>query len=282
MNKLSLLIIICLAFIGSPKAQVLNVTKVTQEQNQWCWAGVSKCILNYYGNTIDQCTIVDYTRNTATWHSFGSQPCCQYPYGECNYWNYNWGYPGSIQDVLVHFGNIQNYGKSNNLTTAEISTELGKKHPFVIRWAWTNGGGHFIVGHGLQNESLYYMDPWPGEGSKIALYSWVVANSDHSWKGTNIMTTDPTATAISSTEEEKQVKIYPNPSTGMVTVEINSTIDKYSIEVVSTSNQRVLMQEYQSPTAKATLDLTSQPNGIYVVKVKSDSVNETTKILISK
>ncbi len=171
------------------QAQVLNVTEMEQEQTQWCWAGTSACILDYYCTTTPQCNIAEYTRTVATWHNFGTTNCCVNPSLGCNYWNYNWGYPGSIQDILIHFASIQNYGYGSYLSTSSITNEIQANRPFVIRWGWTSGGGHFLTGHGLIGTDMYYMDPWYGEGLHIADYSWVVSGVDHTWTHTNILTT---------------------------------------------------------------------------------------------
>ena len=36
-----------LLFLTNINAQILLVPEIEQEQNQWCWAGVSKCF-DYY------------------------------------------------------------------------------------------------------------------------------------------------------------------------------------------------------------------------------------------
>jgi len=176
--------------MNSPvRSQVLNVPEVFQEQNQWCWAGVSSCVLDFYCTPTGQCVIAEYTRTVANWHNFGPVNCCTDPTQGCNYWNYNWGYPGSIQDILLNFASIQNNGIEGPLSKSTILTDLGNNAPFIIRWGWTSGGGHFLVGHGLINDDLYYMNPWYGEGLKIGIYSWVVSNADHTWTHTNELVT---------------------------------------------------------------------------------------------
>src|SRR5438045_610305 len=79
------------------------VPEVYQEQDQWCWAGTTQAVISHYGKYVSQCSIAEYVRTVATWHSYGSTNCCVSGSGGCNYWNYNWGYTGSIQDILVHF-----------------------------------------------------------------------------------------------------------------------------------------------------------------------------------
>jgi hypothetical protein len=174
-------------------SQYLRVPETIQEYDQWCWAGSSSCILKYYGKNISQCTIAEYTRVNATWHNFGSVNCCVSATQGCNYWNYNWGYAGSLLDILQNWG-VNNTGLGAALTTTQIQTEVTGQRPFVIRWGWYSGGGHFLVGHGYNSSGsqVYYMDPWFGEGLHVASYSWVVNDgSSHEWTHTNVITTNP-------------------------------------------------------------------------------------------
>ena len=76
---------------------------------------------------------------------------------------------------------------------ATVKSELSYGRPFIFRWGWTSGGGHFLVGHGITSTDtmLYYMDPWFGNGLSIAQYSWVVSGDDHTWTHTNQINTNP-------------------------------------------------------------------------------------------
>jgi len=120
------------------RSQVLIVPEVIQEQDQWCWAGSSSCVLDYYCTPTSQCTIAEYTREVATWHDFGSVNCCTDPTQGCNYWNYNWGYAGSIQDILVHFASAQNNGISSYLSMSVIHHDLWLKPSFYLPLAVDN------------------------------------------------------------------------------------------------------------------------------------------------
>ena len=180
---------------------VLSVKETFQEQNQWCWAGTSCCVLDYYGTTLAQCVIADYARTRITWRNFGSADCRAQPGGLCNYWNYNWGEDGSIEDILRHWGvsdatfggGYPGYPVPLSLDT--IRTEIDAKRPFILRWGWDGGGGHFLVGHGLVGDTVYYMNPWPGEGLGNGLYAWMcrgyAMGSYFTWTHTNVMTTTP-------------------------------------------------------------------------------------------
>jgi hypothetical protein len=192
MKKFKILFVIFLIIIGflglKLNAQVLNVPLVIQEQTNWCWDATSKCVLDYYGFPNAQCTIADYTRTVATWHNFGSVNCCVDPSQGCNYWNYNWGMPGSIEDILIHFGNLYDNEITTYLSIPQIQVEASAGRPFIFRWGWYSGGGHFLVGQGISGTDMYYMNPLPGYGYEISNYNWVVDDgSSHTWTHTQTL-----------------------------------------------------------------------------------------------
>ena len=62
-NRYTYLITTLICFIlvsTNVKAQIVLVPQIIQQQNQWCWAGVSKCVLDYYGFVQQQCAIVEF------------------------------------------------------------------------------------------------------------------------------------------------------------------------------------------------------------------------------
>ena len=81
---------------------------------------------------IEQCTIAEYARVQATWHDFGPVDCCEDPTQGCNYWNYNWGTAGSIQDIIQHWG-ISNSGYVPELSLDAVVEEIEAMRPFIIR-----------------------------------------------------------------------------------------------------------------------------------------------------
>ncbi|MEP7168532.1 MAG: T9SS type A sorting domain-containing protein [Bacteroidota bacterium] len=260
-------------------AQVLNVPEVIQEQNQWCWSGVSKCILDYYGYPQLQCDIAEYARIVITWTSFGTQNCCVNPNAGCNYWNYNWGAAGSIQDILIHFGNIQNYGVGSALSLSQINTEISINHPFVVRWGWTTGGGHFVVGHGVNGNDVNYMNPWFGEGLHVSTYSWLVNDGNHTWTHTNVLTTSPTAIE-EPLEQINGSMIYPNPSEGEVKIRIPQIIQS-EIKVSNQLGETVYHKLKNTLTNEPVLlDLHSLSKGIYFIAIKNNKGNVIEKLIL--
>jgi hypothetical protein len=252
-------------FMLPGRSQVLNVVAVEQEQDQWCWAGVSGCVLQYYCTPISQCNIAEYTRTVATWHNFGTTNCCVNASLGCNYWNYNWGYPGSIQDILIHFASIQNPGVGSFLSQANVTNQVTNNCPFVIRWGWTTGGGHFLVGHGLIETTMYYMDPWFGEGLKIADYDWVVSGDDHTWTHTNKVTTP-------------SPRPYPAGTvSGPTTLNQGQTNVAYSVPAITNATSYIWTitpsnaGTFSSNSANTNLNLNASFNGNAVIQVNGQS-----------
>ncbi len=159
---------------------VLPVPERFQEQNEWCWAGATQAIFAYYQTTLTQTQIAQYgTNGYNTWnYLYGTDSESPYYRSGINWILYNWGLGSAYGDYVISQTNVGN--------------QIDSGRPFVIRWGWYSGGGHFVDGRGLEGNYLYYMDPWPGNGHQIALYSWVVGDGIHEWTHSLEVTTYPT------------------------------------------------------------------------------------------
>ena len=166
--------------------KVLATPLTTQEHSQWCWSASSKAILNFYKKTPSQCQIVNWAyginyacgNTTFNWNSQANTPNSMY------------GTSGSVQNILNAWG-VSNGAYSVASSWASVTWDINANRPFVIRYGWTNGGGHIMVGRGYQTYNgvnyLYIMDPWPGEGMTYRTYNSAVYASDHRWTHTQRM-----------------------------------------------------------------------------------------------
>ena len=161
----------------------LSVPERFQEYSNWCWAGSSQAILYYNSQYPAQCEIANYAWSTTRCCS-GSTNFYDRVKG-CNKANWLYGTDGSIEGILGNWG-VSSEGTEEVLTWSASVEELDNGYPFVMRFGWSSGGGHFLVTYGYISSGSYlkYMDPWPGEGYTTALYSWVVSASDHDWTHT--------------------------------------------------------------------------------------------------
>ena len=187
-------------------ARTLPVPLRCQEQTNWCWAACSQAVLDYYGNTIAQCDIANYASSRNGWCT--TNICCTNPGSTtcCNKGNCMYGANGCISDILAHWG-VNNAGTAAALSVTTVRSEINTNYrPFVIRWGWTGGGGHFIVARGADevnsggNVLVWYMDPWPTTGCSqhFSTYSWMVNGDNHTWTHSLTMTTNPPSGSFTS------------------------------------------------------------------------------------
>jgi len=263
-----------LFIISNIDAQVLNVPVVTQEETNWCWAASSKCILDYYGCNKEQCEIVEFVRGISSWHDFGSVNCCDNSNQGCNYGNAVAGYSGSVEEVITHFGHIGNYAYYGYLNLNQIKTEITNNRPFTIWWKWASGGGHIMVGHGINGSDVNYMNPWYGEGTHICTYTWLVNDGNHYWNGSNTMLSSPHGISEASQQTNKIV-IYPNPTNSSFTIETNENNNFLKIYNI---HGQILIHENLKKN-ETLIDIKDLANGIYLLEVISDKSIFHSKII---
>lgn len=166
--------------------RTLSVPLTTQEHSQWCWSASSKAVLNYYKKTPSQCQIVNWAfglnyacgNTNFNWNSQANQP------------NNMYGSNGSVQNILNAWG-VSNGAYSVASSWNSVVSDINANRPFVMRYGWSNGGGHIMVGRGYETANgvnyVYIMDPWPGEGQTWRTYNSAVSASDHRWTHTQRM-----------------------------------------------------------------------------------------------
>jgi len=257
---------------------ILNIPTVIQEQNQWCWAGSTKSVMDYYGTSYQQCQIAEFTRTVAVWHNFGASDCCVNPSAGCNYWNYNWGNAGSMEDILNTMASISSYGSGNSLSMSQVTTEISAGRPFIIRWGWTSGGGHFIVGKGFDvSNNIYYMNPWPGEGAKVSTYSWMLNDGNHTWTHTNVLTTNPPiGTNIKLQANENGFTVFPNPAHDLITIRAKNEVDG-NVCLFNLNGKLIFEQHFNTATEISTANLA---RGVYLLKIVSGDNSYYKKIIL--
>lgn len=153
----------------------LDVQEVTQANTNWCWAGSSLSILNYYRIYTSQCTFVTYVKTGKTT-------------GTCDNLQAT---DAEAQKGLNYFG-VSSTSHSGALSWSATRSELDNNRPIYahIRWLDSDNqddGGHAVVVDGYYYypndayQEIRYMDPWTG-AFKTKTYSGFVRTSyDQYW-----------------------------------------------------------------------------------------------------
>jgi hypothetical protein len=228
MKNLRLLTYLLCLYSFYAQAGNLPVPLRFQEQTNWCWAGTSQSILQYFGNNVAQCNIVNW--------ALSRSDCCNSPSSAaCNVPLSMYGSSGndSTQAILQHFGAITSIGQASTLSPAAIVAEMKAGRPFAIRWLWNGStNAHLLTAKGFignDNNGLMYLND-PANAERITDYNNAVSDTvpnntpDHTWTHTLSITTrtmpstnisvngseGPTLTVSASTNLNVQIELFPN------------------------------------------------------------------------
>lgn len=276
MKKLILLLALQACIYLAAPAQELKIPITIQEQSNWCWAACSEVVLDYYKTVKTQCEIAEWTR-TAAYPFFGDVNCCQDPSKGCNKENYNFNRAGSIQEILIHFGNLQNEG-SLPLTLDEITSDIQNNRLFVIALKWKDGyGGHFVVGHGIKDDNVYYMDPDSEDGFYIVKYSDLRDGTNPgTWRGTNRITSN---VGVDEPVNKDALSFHPNPFYSVTTLQSGTMLKDACLAVYNSHGQQV---RHVRGLAGQTVDFDRDnlPAGIYLIRLTQDNTCYTGRVII--
>ena len=87
---------------------------------------------------------------------------------------------------------------------------------------------------------------------------------------------DPEVNNIESTAEAKGIKVYPNPTYGILTIE-SDNIGQHSIEITSLNGQIIHRSNFTGSSHQ--IDLSSFQEGVYFIKVRSRDYVRTEKLI---
>ena len=173
--RMRLLITVGILLVSSTlfAAKTLPIAQITQQKDQWCWAGASKMILDYHNIEATQGEIVQF----ALGDSLKNRPNYLWGSGQFTY-NGVTQHQEGVSKILEHWG-FAGSGAGWNageylLTEAQWKENIDAEHPFIINWSWSSGGGHYVVAMGyLDNGTYEVMNPWFGTGYVVNTYNWM-------------------------------------------------------------------------------------------------------------
>ncbi|MCB0806214.1 MAG: PKD domain-containing protein [Bacteroidales bacterium] len=84
---------------------------------------------------------------------------------------------------------------------------------------------------------------------------------------------------INSNSDVSELTIFPNPTTGKITVWFDQNISTVDIIVLNTLNKQVFATTTKPSNHKIILDLSTLEKGVYFIRFKTPTMEETTKII---
>ena len=118
---------------------------------------------------------------------------------------------------------------------------------------------------------------------KLGQYQVSIANQAGCYTRSDIITIPPGYTGVDDAETFTGLAVYPNPTTGLFTIELDNIISgKLTIELISQEGRKVLDREYEKTSGRfrMQLDISGKPAGIYVLNLRLNKFSLTRKIVI--
>lgn len=87
------------------------------------------------------------------------------------------------------------------------------------------------------------------------------------------------STGIEYSHNQLSLEIFPNPSTGKITIKSDNTNEKdFKVEIFNSIGTRIYINNFESTSDE--IDLSYKPKGLYLVKTVSGNKSVTNKIII--
>jgi hypothetical protein len=87
--------------------------------------------------------------------------------------------------------------------------------------------------------------------------------------------------AVQDFENESVMKMYPNPTSGTINIQINQYVGKVTIQVSDLTGRVVYTIENADFEGGKALNLSALTKGVYIVSVKGDDLNYVEKVIIN-
>jgi beta-glucanase (GH16 family) len=206
----------------------------------------------------------------------------------------NWPACGEI-DIMEHWGTNQNYvqsamhtpssyGNTVNLGGQTITTASSQFHIYSLEWSATSmifsvdNVVHYVYNPAVKNASTWPFDAEQYLLLNVAIQSSIATNFVQSAMEVDyvrIYQQGPLATV--NTPKPKELLIFPNPAKDKLNLKIQDNQIGSQITIYSILGQE--LNSYILNTEETILDVSHYQNGIYLLKINTDSGIQTYKFI---
>ncbi len=120
-------------------------------------------------------------------------------------------------------------------------------------------------------------------GQKLGIYRVSISDDKKCYTFSDTIRIPDALTGIEDTDPFEEVKIYPNPTSGLFTIEMNNNIfGELVIDIFSQTGSKVLNIKFEKTTGhfRSQIDLSEQPDGIYLINLSLDKFRAVRKVLV--
>jgi len=141
----------------------------------------------------------------------------------------------------------------------------------LYRWYWNNK----LISDA--NSSFYLAN------QKTGTYRVEISNNGNCYIPSDDIEIPKGITGIEDTDPFENVKIYPNPTTGMFTIEMNNNIfGELAIDIFTQNGSKALNIKFEKTTAhfSSQIDLNGQGKGMYLLNLSLDKYRAVRKVVV--
>jgi len=103
-------------------------------------------------------------------------------------------------------------------------------------------------------------------------------NGNDGWYLDEIYVYNCSLLSVDNIQKNSLIKVFPNPTSGIITIENAKKLNLKNAEIYSVSGQK-LQSFIMDKSVKNTIDISSLAKGVYILKVNSDNESSTVKII---
>lgn len=147
--------------------KLLNITAVSQEETNWCWATTGQMIIEFLGGDVTQTEFVTFVKGSAVNETATDTESQS---GLAN-WNVN--------STCITYGSVPSY--------STVVSQITNNQPIDAGIYWTSGGAHYYLIRGYYTDTsrnkydVYYIDPWDASYNYMS-YNTFKSNSTFKWE----------------------------------------------------------------------------------------------------
>jgi hypothetical protein len=173
----------------------------------------------------------------------------------------------------LEFFSAMNYGDATTTITALVSTDYNSGDPTNATWAELPVAPTYSPGGWAWTSSGFAdLSSFAGTNVHLAFEYTCGATNGRTWEIDNVRITNNSGVGFAENTQVPKVKLYPNPSTGKVRITMPKKGD-YSLTIYSLIGEKVYTDHFNASTAL--FDLSSLPNGLYIVNTYDNNSDET-------
>ncbi len=182
----------------------------------------------------------------------------------------NFSYNIDLGDTIIY-----EEEETQNFDDIIIKVDEGGNRIWFDQIALSSAGGNSNIA--FHNDNIIIAGAY-NEQVQLGPFILTRPEMDAEYAGYIAKIKDYTYTGMDGSESSDIITIYPNPTAGEIHISLPDSADNYQVETINALGQLIKSDKITN-TINFMLDISSQPAGIYFVKIKTGSQIQVKQII---